>query len=214
MKALTLFEIPIYEFKHPNESVVDEVLNEVKNLEYDKNVSNLKSLDNVHYYHNELYKWFEKCLEEVRQKHYVDSIKLEIIATWANKTNKLSKHHRHFHPNSIVSAVFYLTSHDSSFTVFDIDNPWSEQDKHGLYITKPQSDLPFSIKSKVRPEKGKLLIFPSSIWHSTTPLLDNNARYSLSFNTYFSGIIGSGAESTYLEIRPTTAKELSQQHRQ
>jgi len=40
---------------------------------------------------------------------------------------------------------------------------------------------------KIKPEKGKLLLFPSTLFHETEILQETMIRYSISFNTFISG---------------------------
>ena len=122
--------------------------------------------------------------------------RLVITQCWANKNPPGSKHHEHVHPNSILSGVFYL-----------------KQDK-----TLPPIQFQKSIKGtmKLDPKKynvlnsesfllpcvaGELLLFPSNLKHSVPTNMGQEARISLSFNTFSVDTLGSKDSLTHLDIR-------------
>ena len=55
-------------------------------------------------------------------------------------------------------------------------------------------DLAFETKN------GALLIFPSSTMHRVAPNKSENCRISISFNTWFSGLVGERARLTELNL--------------
>jgi uncharacterized protein (TIGR02466 family) len=118
---------------------------------------------------------------------------LYITQSWANYTDQNQSHHKHHHPNSIISGVFYA----------DVD---SERDKIYFY----RKDLP-QIKIVSRSytplnsdfwwlpvENNLLLLFPSYIEHEVKVVEKGKTRVSLSFNTFIKGEIGDESESSQL----------------
>jgi uncharacterized protein (TIGR02466 family) len=192
-----LLSVPIYEFQC-DESIIDKIYNLAINEEFDSNTYNTISKKN--FYNEELYDWLDDCLEEVRKIYYVDSIKFKITNCWINKSNKLQYHHVHSHPNSIVSGILYLTTHNSGETVFYYDNPWKKMvsTTRTVEIQKkifPENEFhrdPITLTSMISPRKGKLILFPSSIFHGTKANKELFPRYSLSLNSYFSGSVSWG----------------------
>jgi len=132
---------------------------------------------------------------------------------WVNKMNKLQHHHPHEHANSIFSGIFYLTTQESSITNFIFPNPWFDRlrdpqlycfDSEGSGLPK---NLP-TLSGKVKPVKGKLLLFPSGFTHNVTPLVENNERYSIAFNTYVSGNFASIDEKTiFLQLKAKSVRD-------
>ena len=48
---------------------------------------------------------------------------------------------------------------------------------------------------------GELILFPSNLKHSVPINLDNETRYSMSFNTFCIDVLGSENSLTHLDIR-------------
>lgn len=118
-----------------------------------------------------------------------------ITESWFNKTDKDQVHHRHWHPNSIVSAIVYIDTEigqggetmfiTSSYNTieYDIQQP-------NLYNSKSWS-LP--------PIPGQMLLFPSDTEHLVETYRGETPRISLSFNTFVKGNISKQA-LTHLSI--------------
>lgn len=192
MQVNNLLSIPIYEFQC-NDQLTEEIYNQAVLSKFTDNMSN-KISDREHYYNAKLFDWFDQCIDQVSKIYFLNEISLPIISCWINKSSKLEKHHTHHHPNSILSGIFYLTTHDKAETVFYYKNPYVEMGATSLILAskdleKNLVDRPSTIMGKVAPEKGKLILFPSSITHGTRPNPDLHARYTISFNTFFSGKI-------------------------
>lgn len=126
----------------------------------------------------------QKCLDEVSSIHFID-LQLKICDSWMTKTKFGSFSALHYHPYSIFSGLVYLTSHSRSETVFILEDP----------IHNKYSNLfPYSLKKTeyvhtINPKKGKLLIWESGIQHKINPHTDKEDRYTLAFNTWFTGKI-------------------------
>ena len=115
-----------------------------------------------------------------------DNIKPHITQSWLNYTSDKEYHHRHFHPNSFLSGVFYFDAvpevdcirfHKSKYQTL-----MPEIDQYNNYNCEFYT---FSVKS------NDIIIFPSSLTHSVPTKEHNNTRVSLAFNTFISGTIGS-----------------------
>ena len=99
-------------------------------------------------------------------------------------------HHRHYHPNSYLSGVFYVSCTDDDriefhgipqtslmLNLFDL-----EEENANIFNSKLFS-FPISTLD--------LMIFPSYLEHSVPTNNTNQKRVSLSFNTFVRGEIGS-----------------------
>lgn len=211
MKPLSLCPITLYEFQ-ATELLTSEVLENVKELTYRKNSHNLISEDI--FYHEEMVDWFTECLEIVQKEKYPDLPNLVVTSCWANKNTKYKGHHTHYHPNSIISGIFYLTSHETGETVFEVDDPWYRFDDDLLWYTGQESKSSRSrgtpIKDKNKPVAGKLLLFPSSLYHGVRPLNEMPERYTVSFNTFIKGTLGIN-QATMVTLNTLSLKELKTQ---
>ena len=207
MKLLGINTVDFFEFQC-NQLLLESVLEQVKKLNFVKNKTNQIS-DNenqVHYFHNELFDWFDSCLLEVKQQLNIDkNIQLPIVSCWVNKAKKLQGHHIHSHRNSFASGIFYLTTHETGRTFFYHDNQWFSHYKR-FTLTKEIKEYMMTIK----PEAGKLIIFPSHITHSVGPLmLDEPDRYTIAFNTFFEGSIND-YQTLDFSIKVKTVREMNE----
>ena len=121
-----------------------------------------------------------------------DKIVPYITQSWINYTRKGEYHHSHAHPNSIISGVFY----------FDCDNDSIKFSNPVFYQTiKPLIKSYNSWNSETwsfSTKKGQLFMFPSSLIHQVDIKKGTNTRTSLSFNTFYKGILGSNVTLTEL----------------
>jgi uncharacterized protein (TIGR02466 family) len=209
-----LLSVPFYEFRC-DESLTDKIYNQALSSVFVKNIDN-EIADRDHFYNKNLFDWFDQCIDQVCKIYFNDAISLPIVACWVNKSSKLEKHHTHLHSNSVISGIFYLTTHDKAETMFYYKNPFFELGKTDLLRTVKNIGLelfdhPTTITGKIRPEKGKLILFPSSLVHGTRPNFDPYPRYTVSFNTFFSGKIAQKKERTNLTtditLHPDTVRQ-------
>jgi hypothetical protein len=77
-----------------------------------------------------------------------------------------------------------LTDCESSKTIFTHPNPWFKQ---CLFLRFAKLTADRNLKLTIKPEKGKLILFPSTLFHETEILKENIIRYSISFNTFLTG---------------------------
>lgn len=110
---------------------------------------------------------------------------IEITQCWLNVNRPGDRHHRHHHPNSFVSGVYYLEAPPECGSII-FHRPW-------VLEVEPDRAAPSPFTSDVVeqvPQPGLLLLFPSRIEHSVTANRSNLARMSVSFNTRLRGRIG------------------------
>ena len=134
-------------------------------------------------------KFLEKCCKDYLEKIICskNNISLYITQSWLNYTEESQYHHKHEHPNSVVSGVLYLDA--------DVKN-----DKivfsHPIRYQQIQVDVDrfnaWNSDSWYVPVKtGELFMFPSSLSHQVIVKKGNNTRISLAFNTFYKGTLGS-----------------------
>ena len=191
----SLFSIPIYTTKIDRGFTKQELqfVNEQKKHCHN-NEGNINTND--HYILNQKqFKNIKKFLDK-HCKNYLDTIicpkdniELYITQSWLNYTEKDQHHHKHEHPNSVVSGVLYFDS--------DIKN-----DKIIFSHSKGYQQISPKIDNKkfnlwnsgtwfFPVETGDLYMFPSSTTHQVDTKQGTNTRISLAFNTFYKGTIGS-----------------------
>jgi uncharacterized protein (TIGR02466 family) len=147
-------------------------------------------------------------LPEIKQfidlgiKSYVDSILIPknpinfyITQSWLNYTEIGQYHHKHAHPNSIISGVFYFSADPEK------DKIYFYKDKYRQIVIPPKEfnihnsdSWWFSVKT------GGLVIFPSHLTHMVEQTVSNETRVSLAFNVFAKGYIGEENTLTALHL--------------
>lgn len=204
MEPLPLKDInTLYKFVCSDE-LTDRVLERIKTeQEWLRNARNNISKDDF-FFDSELFDWFDECIFKVKEKVGLPkNLDLPITSCWLNKATKLQAHHLHAHQNSVISGVFYLTTHLSGETYFEIPNHWLTYNSGFNYVNKPLVNFPF----KILPTKSTLILFPATLNHSVLGLTKNEVRYTLSFNTFYSGEVDDGNNRTRLVLKPQTVRD-------
>ena len=131
----------------------------------------------------ELFDWFDACLEEIRVAQKFDCDKIVITNSWFNVAlsgyNMYQNYHKH--SMSMFSAVYYMT--EGSATIFE--DPEVHRTESELEVLR--HDFSPWYRSVATP--GKLIVFPSWLYHMSEPHILSNDRYIISFNTFPSGRI-------------------------
>ena len=123
---------------------------------------------------------------------------LKITQSWLNFNPPGTSHHHHYHPNSIISGIVYLQNDDDTGNIEfhrpasqirpildDVKN-WNKYNFHFVYFT---------------PKVNNMFLFPSSLYHKVTDNKSTINRISLSFNTFYQGVIGSRNSLQELDLR-------------
>lgn len=160
------------------------------NLSLHSKNTNLKTNANL----QKIFNFFKKSINHYEEEILgIDKYSLYITQAWTNKSEKGFYHKEHYHPNSIISGVFYFQ---------DL------KEVPAINFFKPPKffDLP-KIKNKtiynsgqlnVSAKEGDLILFPSQLWHGVSPNNSNQIRYSLSFNT-FANVLGLPENLNFLQ---------------
>jgi uncharacterized protein (TIGR02466 family) len=139
---------------------------------------------------------------DLRIKQYFDKIICPtnnitpyITQSWLNYTDKNQYHHKHAHPNSLVSGVLYINSDEKfdkiKFFKEDYQLINFEIKEYNLFNS---NSWWFTIKT------GDIILFPSSLTHMVETKEGDNTRVSLAFNVFIKGIIGNNKQLTELKL--------------
>jgi uncharacterized protein (TIGR02466 family) len=163
------------------------------------NQGNTTSIDNNILENKEMKKlkqFIEKSLKEYLQNIYVPKNNVEpyITQSWCNYTKEGQFHHKHAHPNSFVSGVFYVQADKTKDKIYFYKDDYQR-------IDLPAKEYnPFNSKSWwFETGTNDLVIFPSNLTHMVEKVVGKE-RISLSFNTFLKGYIGEDLELTGLHI--------------
>ena len=198
----SIFPTPIYTTKIDRGFTKQELnfINEQKKY-CNKNEGNINTKDNYILNRKEfknIKKFLDKCCKDYLDKIICpkNNIELYITQSWLNYTEANQYHHKHEHPNSVISGVLYFDSdikNDkilfSHPIIYQQIRPETDKEKFNLWNS-------FTWFFPV--ETGNLFMFPSSTTHQVETKQGNNTRISLAFNTFYKGSIGSNSKLTEL----------------
>jgi len=198
----SLFPTPIYITKI-NRKFTKKELQFVDNQKNKciKNEGNINTKNN-YILNKKEFKNINKFLEKHCQ-NYLDTIicpknnlELYITQSWLNYTEANQYHHKHEHPNSVVSGVFYFDSDVKN------DKILFSHSKDYQQIKPEIDDTKFNLWNSgtwfFPVETGNLFMFPSSTTHQVETKKGTNTRISLAFNTFYKGTVGSDKSLTEL----------------
>ena len=111
-------------------------------------------------------------------------VSLKITDSWCNYTEQGQYHHRHNHPNSLISGVFYPQADANSDKIYFYKSLTSM-----IRIPPREWNIWNSDSWWLSVGTGDLVIFPSALEHMVEPVERLGMRISLSFNTFPVGVI-------------------------
>lgn len=121
-------------------------------------------------------------------------VSLKITQSWANYSEPGQFHHKHEHPNSFISGIFYVQTNLS-------DKVYFFNDKYQQIKFTPENWNIWNSESWwYEAVVGRLILFPSSLTHMVPSVEGDKTRISISFNTFPVGIIGEEMNLTELKL--------------
>ncbi len=99
--------------------------------------------------------------------------------SWSVKLWSSGNHVNHIHPEGWMSSAFYVSLPPS------VGSPSARGSEAGhIQFGQPpfELDLGLSPRRVIRPESGKLALFPSYMWHGTVPFEDEQPRITVAFD--------------------------------
>lgn len=198
MNLHNLFPTPVG-FFDLGRALTDEEKFFLMELEQRPNMGNRTSTDNFVLRNSTLTtlrSWMEDCVDQyfkatINPKH---NVSLRVTQSWVNYSEQGQYHHKHAHPNSYVSGVFYIQTSDKDRIYFYKDSwqqikfppqDWNEYNSESWWFEATQ---------------GRLILFPSSLTHMVPTVESDDVRVSLSFNTFPVGVVGEEMDLTGLKL--------------
>lgn len=121
---------------------------------------------------------------------------LRITQSWLNWTKPGQYHHKHAHPNSLISGCYYVNANKETDKIFFY------RDGYQQIKFPPIEWNAYNSESWWYPVgTGDLIFFPSSLTHMVQPVGGEDTRISLAFNTFPVGYVGDEDELTALHLR-------------
>jgi len=185
-QIVPLFANPVFSVNLLGRYNQDDLITEIANTSWSENHSNSMSSSTDWLDGKEI-----KTIIEAELNYYfyevlqvVPDTEIYITESWANKSTPNEQHHRHNHPNSIVSGVFYVDTDEYTGNIVFNTSQYSQ-----IEFQVKESNIYNSKTWSFAPMIGTLILFPSSLEHSVTKNLSKKDRISISFNTFIKGNI-------------------------
>lgn len=99
-----------------------------------------------------------------------------VEGAWSVRLRPGGFHKDHFHPEGWLSSAFYVETPDTA-----LDSP----DRQGwIRFGQPpfHTEPPLPAEHYVRPKPGRLVLFPSYMWHGTVPFTTDERRMTIAFD--------------------------------
>src|SRR6056300_1680270 len=130
----------------------------------------------------------QTCID--RYKNEVMSCDEELYMTnsWVNFLPPEQTHPMHYHSNSIVSGVYYIKT-DEKTPHLELEHP--NTNLWRLTWKRKKFNHENNLSTFVKAKDNRLVLFPSTIWHSVGKNLCSETRISISFTTFLRGNLGS-----------------------
>jgi uncharacterized protein (TIGR02466 family) len=134
--------------------------------------------------------YFEKVISST------DTVTPYITQSWLNYTETNQFHHKHAHPNSLVSGVFYINCHEEHDKI-----KFFRDDDYKMIKPETKDWNLWNSETWWFPVKtGDIIMFPSSLTHMVETKEGNNTRISLAFNVFIKGTVGNNKNLTELVL--------------
>jgi len=121
-----------------------------------------------------------KMQNEIIEEEHLD-IEPKLGNMWANINPPGGYNQSHLHPNSLFSGVYYVKAPPNSGRLYLMDaRPGVQQ----CMPSRKKVKLPRELWREIYydPIPGRMIIFPSWMWHKVEPNKSNDIRISVSFN--------------------------------
>lgn len=116
--------------------------------------------------------------EAAKQPFLANPMPPTTLVGWATVMESQGHQSAHIHPTSWLSGVYYVTVPYLVHQRRNTPQGWIE-------FGRPPDHYPTAVEPKtevIEPEEGKLILFPSYLYHRTIPYDDNARRISIAFD--------------------------------
>ena len=201
MEVISIFPTGVGRFKYDNDLV------DVKKF-IDTNIKNNlventgnKTSSNVNILDLEEFKDIRLFVESAITEYFENVISPDgdvqpfITLSWLNFTEKDRFHHKHWHGNSIVSGVFYISAVEEHDKIH-----FYNENKSAIELTPKNFNIFNSSGWWIPVKENDLLLFPSSTAHGVETVLLDHTRISLAFNVFVKGEFGSKRHLKWIKL--------------
>mgnify|MGYP001117905956 CR=1 FL=1 len=160
--------------------------------------------NNTHLLHLPEFKEFKLYVEKLINKYVWDVLcydykENQITQSWISIKYPNQSHTSHFHPNSVVSGIFFWEKMDPNHPGVTFSKHESSNNVHVLNIEK-RKDIPDPFVINYHPDPGSIILFPSYLHHNVDLNSTSTPRKSLAFNSVPKNILGEEGSLTELKV--------------
>ena len=141
---------------------------------------------------HDTYNQFDNPVRQILQKNlniifatelFHPELALSILGTWINVNTRGDDNISHIHSGSHLAGVFWISVPENSGDL-QLHSPHSFTcwEEYGWYRDEFKKELNSFTSYNVFPKEGRLVIFPSSLYHRVFPNESEDPRVSVSFN--------------------------------
>ncbi len=96
------------------------------------------------------------------------------VSAWSIRLSKGGHHVDHIHPEGWISSSYYV----------DVPDEVNDETSRAGWIRfgRPPLDIGLEAEHYIQPKAGRLVLFPSYMWHGTVPLRQKDTRLTLPFD--------------------------------
>lgn len=125
--------------------------------------------------------YLDKVIKKViSDKEKTKNFNLEWLDCWYTIYDQGNNVEEHFHPNSIISGVYYLKCPDNCGDIIFNDSNYHY--KNFCLNTSPLKTFTYQKSFNLTPEDGMIVLFPSWLLHKTEFNKSNEERIIIAFN--------------------------------
>jgi uncharacterized protein (TIGR02466 family) len=181
-KIHKFFPVDVVEYQHTADLTSVISLLEAETFKEHSAFSSVKDLHNDLRY-SLVFDFINASLEDYRKGFKFDCDQFEISSSWANHSlpNSGQNHKFHRHSMSLLSGVYYFTAG----AALGFEDPMTPRVMNQLEVLR----FDYTPFMYIDPAPGKLVIFPSWLYHWTKPHVDNFDRWNIAFNVLPTGKI-------------------------
>ena len=203
VKIHSIFPIPVYVATSDSDLISKEEIEKIIQKGMYKNDGNSYT-KNTYVFNENLKEIKEFCEHHIKTYvkeviNHKEELDIYITQSWINVNKPGEFHHNHFHTNSIISGVFYVSTEEDDRIIFEHPNIRLKQ----LIKFEPKEFNLWNSSNWFFPSiTNELILFPSWLGHQVE--VNEKAttdRISISFNTFVRGTLGSRKKLTELILK-------------
>lgn len=98
----------------------------------------------------------------------------QFSGSWSSRLKDCGYHTNHIHPGGWISSCYYVALPET----IKVENEKQGWIKFGQPLMRPD----MLVRRAIQPVEGRLILFPSYMWHGTIPFRSQTARTTIAFD--------------------------------